>query len=620
MYNFIVNLFSEEDYSTLLEEDIETSKDKSAKVLIVPSSFPNDLPFIINKKEIDKNSLLNEYPATYFNLNKFIRPTHNNANNIGINSALMSHSPTHYKITKAFIDKDDDGKTREYPNGNIAVKIPLKKVEWFENSVRETEYYKQFPELCDRVASFFRDFDVINPENSFGLVENDFIVFLVNNSDIERYLNLVDDYTMEKILKYPIFEGDCDVCGKSDQLYMLTQGNIFDLGKGRKFLFRHPTRYKTNLTSKSPENFNICKKCAKQVYNFFEYIKKYKFYTYVLPTSVTVGMNDYRNYSSKPENILEMLKNIYKSNRSQEFDYVMMITNPKIEGIEFIYVNNFNYKLYGKEPTVNINDIPIFSTLKKFTEEDDKERFVIDIERSKTIFLKEINFIFNNTLAYNLFKTNIDSLHPTLKLLISEYNSIVKNFIFFQDNSLFSNRLYSKLFRKLLSELITNSNFQKEMWVTNRKLQEILTIYYKYLNMEPGGEEKIMKYMRLKEKMDAEDFKVENDFEASYYMGQMFRYLLQNYEGQNKLSAFTACIMNVHDMDRLKKQLVEILEKYSYNKYLDNNKRFGILMSNVLSYKFENSYENNKIPLFTGYFDNNCLYASKKKNSDTKQE
>ena len=182
MYNFIVDLFTEEEYSSLLGRNEEGSKNEKTKILVVPPNL-TDSPFVIRSsdtdEEFDEYPLLNNYPVTYFNLNKFVNPTHNNANNIGNNSALMSHSPTHYKITNKFIDKDENGKTRQHPNGNSVINIPSKKVEGFINSVMKTEYHNQFPELCDGVASFFRDFNTINPENHFGLEENDFIVFLV---------------------------------------------------------------------------------------------------------------------------------------------------------------------------------------------------------------------------------------------------------------------------------------------------------------------------------------------------------------------------------------------------------------------------------------------------------
>ena len=624
MYNFIVDLFTEDDYNSLLEEGEEGSKNDKTKILVVPPNMDGQ-PFIIQsinlEDEIDERPLLDKYRGNlrkYFTFNKFVNPTHNNANNIGTNSALMSHSPTHYKITKAFVDED-----RQHPNGNVVLQFTSKKIDAFEKSVKKIEYYNQFPELCDHVASFFRDFDRINPENDFGLEENDFIVFLVNESDIERYLDVVDDYTSEKILKYDTFVGDCDSCGKQgEQLYMLTRGNMFDLGKGRKFLFRHPTRYKTNPTSKSPENFNVCRECAMRVYDFFEYIKKYKFYKYVFPTTVTVNTNDYREYSSDPIGILKMLKTLYNRNRSQEFDYVMMITDPKVEDMEFRYVNNFNYILPNENPAVNVQDIPIHSTLKELKSKK-KEGGITSIQngRDKSLFLRELNLIFNNTLARSLFETDptnlMKSLHPFLKLKIIEYNFVIRNFIYFQDVSFFEGRVYSKLFREMLSELVTNPSLRDDMKIGPNKIRFFLTIYFKYLNIESNGGYTITEYMTLKEKMkDVESFDLENDFEASYCMGQIFYYLLQVSKTPNRLNLFTKYTMNVHNMDILKTKLVTVLEKYSHNEYLDNNRRFHNLIANVLAFEFEKSYEDNKIPLYTGYFDSNYLYTSTKEKGE----
>nr|QNO47007.1 hypothetical protein JMDIOONB_00019 [Methanosarcinales archaeon ANME-2c ERB4] len=624
MYNFIVDLFTEDDYNSLLDGGEEGSKNDKTKILVVPPNI-GDQPFTIQsvnlEDEIDEMPLLGKYRGNlhkYFNFNKFVNPTHNNANNIGTNSALMSHSPTHYKITKAFIDED-----QQYPNGNVILQFPSKKLDAFEKSVKKTVYYSQFQELCDHVASFFRDFDKINPENGFSLEENDFIVFLVNESDIERYLDVVADYTTEKILKYKTFIGECDSCRKQDeQLYMLTRGNMFDLGKGRKFLLRHPTRYKTNPTSKSPENFNVCRECAMRVYDFFEYIKKYKFYKYVFPTTVTVDTNDYREYSSDPIGILKMLKTLYNRNRSQEFDYVMMITDPKVENIEFRYVNNFNYILPNESPPINVQDIPIRSTLKDL-ESRGREGGITSIQngRDKSVFLRELNLIFNNTLARSLFETDptnlMKSLPPFLKLKIIEYNFIIRNFIYFQDVSFFEDRVYSKLFREMLSELVTNPSLRDDMKIGPNKIRFFLTIYFKYLNIESNGGDTITEYTALKEKMkDVESFDLENDFEASYCMGQIFYYLLQVSKTPNRLNLFTKYTMNVHNMDILKMKLVTVLEKYSHNEYLDNNRRFHNLIANVLAFEFGKSYENNKIPLYTGYFDSNYLYTSTKEKEE----
>jgi hypothetical protein len=40
------------------------------------------------------------------------------------------------------------------------------------------------------------------------------------------------------------------------------------------------------------------------------------------------------------------------------------------------------------------------------------------------------------------------------------------------------------------------------------------------------------------------------------------------------------------------------------------------LIANVLAFEFEKSYEDNKIPLYTGYFDSNYLYASTKEKEE----
>jgi hypothetical protein len=86
MYNFIVDLFSEEEYSDLLNREEEGYKNEKTKILVVPPNLI-DSPFVIIntdiKEEIADNLLLEKFPFAYFNFNKFVNPTHNNANNIG---------------------------------------------------------------------------------------------------------------------------------------------------------------------------------------------------------------------------------------------------------------------------------------------------------------------------------------------------------------------------------------------------------------------------------------------------------------------------------------------------------------------------------------------------------
>ena len=343
---------------------------------------------------------------------------------------------------------------------------------------------------------------------------------------------------------------------------------------------------------------------------------------------LSVDKTDYKDYSSKPLGILKILKSLYHRNRFNEFDYVMMMTDPKIEDIEFRYVNNFNYNLPNENPKVNVGDIPICSKLKELDSKGkDEEIIKIQNERDKTTFLMELNLIFNNALMPFLFETNPDnlikSLHPFLKLKIIEYNSIIKNYIYFQDASLFEDRIFTKLFIEILSELVDNQNLRDQMKIGENKTRFFLTIYFKYLNLEPNGGVIIQEYLKLNEKMqNLENIKLENDFEASYSMGQIFYYLLQVSKTENRLNLFTKYTMNVHNMDVLKQKLIAVLEKYSHNEYIDNNRGFHSLISSVLAFEFTKSYEDNKIAMYTGYFDNNHLYVSKKEKEelDIKQQ
>lgn len=604
MYNFIVNLFSKEDYESLLNVE---KRSKNARLLVVPPSDA-DYPFVITTnditEQIDDNPLLGSYAEkdllTYFKMNKFINPTHNHNNSIGGMSALISHSPTHFKITNTFIVDGD-------------IKFPPEKIEKFEKLVKRKKYYDEFPEVCKRTIAFLKEFD----NKNFELNENDYIVFLVDNVDISRYIDLVGEYVSGKLLKYPTFEGECNCCGTRGNLYTITQGNTFDIGKGRKYLFRHPTRWHTNLSSKSSENYNICEECAKQIYNFFEYIKLKGFYRYPFPTKVDVDTNDYRGYSQKPLGILKMLRRIYEKNRSEEFDYIMMTTDPSMKNVEFRYIGNFNYVIPNENQRVDVRDIPISSTLKELKSKGKEDEITIITNiRDKGTFMSELNLIFNNTLVPSLFENDPSELiikHPFIKLKLIEYNSIFRNYIYYQDVSLFEDCVYTKFFREMLSEMVGNPNLRDEMKLGKNKIRFFLTIYYKYVSLESNGGEIISKYIELNEKMKKNaDVEIDNEFEASYFTGQLFYYLLQDVDKDKQLNIFSKYLLSVHNMDFLKKRLADVLEKYSYSKRIRQTKKFRNIMTNVLSFEFKNSYEDNKIAMYTGYFDDCYFYQSKK--------
>jgi len=48
MYNFIINLFAEEEYQNLLEEESEYSRDQQTKILTIPSD-ESSKPFVFKK-------------------------------------------------------------------------------------------------------------------------------------------------------------------------------------------------------------------------------------------------------------------------------------------------------------------------------------------------------------------------------------------------------------------------------------------------------------------------------------------------------------------------------------------------------------------------------------------
>jgi len=177
------------------------------------------------------------------------------------------------------------------------------------------------------------------------------------------------------------------------------------------------------------------------------------------------------------------------------------------------------------------------------------------------------------------------------------------------------------MYTECLYEFITNETLRDEMKMSINKIKILLLVYYKYIQYEKTGGDKIEQYINLKRKMDEKDkITIENDFEAGYFIGQCYYYLLQESTVDNKLNLFAKYLINVHDMEGLKQRLVDVLQKYSYNEYIDKNPKFAHIVHQILPYSFSNRYEDNKIALFTGYFDDNYFYHKNKEVGGIKNE
>ncbi len=475
MYNFIVNLFSVDEYISLLEGS-ENASQKS-KVIIIPLDGKESIETDIGN--VDETSSSNDILSKYSNredllrflkANSFVNPTHNNANNIGKNKGLMSHSSFHFKLTEKLINADNDGIKR--------------KIADFRKDLETTDYYYKMGKSCDAVLELWEN----GHEGVFPLWANteikkgDYLVFLPPETDIEKFHPMFKVYLARRVLKYRVTDsGICSACGKEGPLYMLTQGNTFDLGKDRKFLLRKPTRFMTNIRSKSTNDYPVCEECALKTYYFFEYLKKYKLYRFAFPTTITVHTDDYKDYSQQAKGILSMLKKIYDKNHSKPFDYILLTTDPKIKNIEFRYVSDFKFNL-DDDLKRNIRDVPLYDTVIETGSDP------LGNEWNKLSLLLDYDVVFNNTLSKSLFETNpknlIKSLHPFLKLKIIEYNEPIRNFLFFNNASLFKDRIHTRMFRELLSELIENENFRDEMKIGAKKIRKILLVYYKYISLE----------------------------------------------------------------------------------------------------------------------------------------
>lgn len=631
MYDFIVNLFTDQDYEALLEDGGDGRKNKQKQqMLLIP--LDGREPVITTRDNIREvvNANFAEYPIDYFNVGKFINPTHKASNNIGGNTGLMSHSITHYKITDTFILKEGK-KPKKYTNGNIILQISQEKINLFQKSAQQEEHYKQFYSILDKICAFLREFERYNPENKFGLGKYDVLIFLVGNEVLENYVNAVQAYVNEKILKYPSYESDCDICGTRDTLYTMSQGNIFDLAKGRKFLLRKPTRYGCDSRADTPKDYNLCPKCIMKIYNFFEYITNYKYYRFVFPVCVKIMPDDYQDYSPDARGILKKLRDIYEKCNRNPFDYVMMTCTPTIEDIEFKYISNFDFRLSSAEKPQPIMNFQVYTLLKDLPQKkEDVGISKLSNERDKLNLLMDLNLFFNNLLISSLFirssKDLIKTLPTFLKQKIIEYNSIIASFIYFENRSFFDDGLFTKMVREILSECVTNKKYRDELMISQNKIRYFVCIYYKYLHLEKGGVKTVSEYMHMKEKLErmkkdgAEHLRLENDFEASYCVGQLFYYLLQKSKVQNRMEQFTKYTLNVSNMEVLKKRLVTVLEKYSHNEYIDSNKYFHALMKEVLSYKFTKPYEDNKIAMYTGYFDKCVLYMKKEEELEESEE
>ncbi|MEM3341416.1 MAG: hypothetical protein QW728_01855 [Thermoplasmata archaeon] len=591
------------------------------------------------------NTHFPEIPKEYFKYERFINPTHNNSNHIASNTGLMSHSLTHFKISDTFIEQEKEGKKskksmKKYNDGNPVINFNQDKIKIFKTNAMKDKWYQGYSIIIEKVTSLLYDFNKINPENKWGVSKNDILIFVVMDKKLaESYTQSVNEYVNEKMLKYPTFEGKCECCDKENtQLYMIVQGNIFDITKDRKFLLRHPTRYGSDLKAKSTQNYNICSECAKTIDNFFEFLRKRKYYRFVVPVfpeMVSASTEEYDDYSPDSKGLLSHLKRIYEKLNRNPFDYIMVLSDNKFEEIQFRYVSDFDYFLEAPAGIPHINELSLYTSLKPLSQ-NDKETGISRItnERTKMDLLMDLNLYFNNLMMTHIFSNVKDitlNIPSFLKQKIGEYNTVIGNCIFYQDKSLFKDHLFGRMAKEILEEVITNKKYREELKISNNKIAYYLCLYYKYIVLEEGGNKLVEQYLELSKKLEqwVKESKDENgyneklyalklttDFEASYCAGQLFYYLLQVSKVKNRVEQFSRYTFNVSNMNGLKKRLVDVLEKYSHNEYLDTNRYFQIMIKEVLNFEFKKPYDENKIALWTGYFDKNILYSSSKEREE----
>jgi len=537
-----------------------------------------------------------------------------NRKGFGGQNGMSTFSPIHFKLTDTYIKAISN-----YINGNPTKPIN-KKLENFisaNSGLKNSPFYESLKEKLVRILEkIFLESFAINEQGSIVfppsdheiLVKpNDFLLILLPSQDINYYLGEYKRYISERLKRTNKTEIDafCFICNKR-----ITSGVNLSVGNFEGTQGKHKQLFhKFYGKVFSQPNIFICEECDQKMKQFFDKVLdlKKKF----IPIPLNVRDSDFFEITFNQDiSLLEKLKNIYKKNNENPFDYILLVLNGK-DSNNFVleYIPNFRYKL---DTNLEALELSINYYEKKEGKNKIRQKLIKEDPSTKSYFFfaLEDTFLKKGLIRYYLFSNNdLKGQDPLLKLLFYEFKDPIINMLL-KENYWFQREGIKKLIKRVLQSLCSSKILKEKVAQDTTYPKRILTYYLLY-SPSGGVKMEIKSIKELEEQFDNYENIELNDTIAAYLMGQVFYYLLEKSKSKKeKLDLLGTYLLSVKSMDDLKRKIIDLTLHYKHN--LTNSKKWKIINQKVLSYDFEkNKFDDNIIPFFIGFYSDNIFYKTK---------
>lgn len=517
---------------------------------------------------------------------------------------LSTLSPIHFKLSNTYIES--------IKNRNIEKKVEKFIEEFSKNDDYESEFENNMSKIIKKL--FFELIKV--KDNKAHIKFNDKLITIEKDDYIFIKIPLKEKETfvtgynkfLEKVKKSSEkkeeIQNKCIICGKEYR-----EGYSFPIStfEGEQRKHSQIMHHFYNKIEYHP-SIKICHNCYKKINN----IRKIKKQTKYMPIPLNLRSKDYllSIIFDKELTLLEKLERIYRE-KNNPFDYILLEfnNNSQSEEIKLDYIPNFKYY-------VDINEKILKSKFNSIGKKRDRIEYVED-KKNKKDFLRSINELFLNKLIVNLYKENKDintKGNTFLKNNIINYKEQIQNFLF-KNDPVFQNKGLKEIVKKIFLQCLKNKEYLERFEKGNLG-KKIIFYYYLYYF---GGDVK-MELNNLKEIENNEDVKIDNDFKAAFFLGQIMRYLLERSESKkNRYELLRTELLGVKSITDLKHKILNLTLKYSYALDKVNKRKWDSINNSVLKYNFKNEkFDKNIIAFFTGFYSDNIFY--KKSNEGDSNE
>lgn len=277
--------------------------------------------------------------------------------------------------------------------------------------------------------------------------------------------------------------------------------------------------------------------------------------------------------------------------RIDDFRYVSNYTSRIREFICKDYLNKRQEIVFRTE---NIYD------LNRYT----NNIWIAENEKSTRNYIKDAYYDYDLKIAKSM-------LANWKKELLKQYNDLFL-MLFEEENS----KAFIKNLDKIAVEIIENMYIdnlkQKKTYLYNpRKAFNLWMAYKEYFREErEDGEMKINSLPEQCEKIVNEKGKITTDEQYYFLAGQVAYYLLSRSKADKLMQDVTEPFIKANTVEKLKKELGFLHEKYKYDVYLKYPK-FNNIFSQLMLQNPEEKIKYNKDVLLAGLLAENLFYSSK---------